>query len=170
MAQLEKASIGGRHDWHDKKEGKWYAGCITTAHVLARVEPDGEVTPAGIEVQITDASNFRGDVIRIAQPNSNLGPAELRAMAAKSMSRLPGDAITLELLESSEGGEETHALAEPCKVGECDFFLSHSWHDDPVAKYAAIQQAIVRFRKQHGRTPSFWLDKACIDQAGGALS
>jgi hypothetical protein len=47
-----------------------------------------------------------------------------------------------------------------------DFFLSHSWHDDPAAKSAAVDLVKDRFKAANGgREPTFWLDKVCIDQS-----
>merc|ERR1712224_527854 len=48
--------------------------------------------------------------------------------------------------------------------GECDAFLSHSWHDDPEAKWAALQQWRGAFFERHGREPYVWFDKVCINQ------
>ena len=42
--------------------------------------------------------------------------------------------------------------------------MSHSWHDNADAKWAALQRAAEEFRASNGRYPTFWLDKVCIDQ------
>jgi hypothetical protein len=34
-----------------------------------------------------------------------------------------------------------------------------------VQKFAAIEKVIAEFKRKHGRVPSFWLDKVCIDQS-----
>jgi len=57
-----------------------------------------------------------------------------------------------------------NALAEPTKLGSCDAFVSHSWHDDAAAKWEALQEWRSWFRAKHGREPRVWLDKLCIDQ------
>jgi len=59
---------------------------------------------------------------------------------------------------------ELGALASPCALGACDAFLSHSWHDDAHAKWSALQAWGDEFVRQHGRQPSLWFDKCCIDQ------
>jgi len=56
------------------------------------------------------------------------------------------------------------ALSRPAQLGEVDAFLSHSWHDDPTAKWAAIQRWRRSFKAEHGREPEVWLDKICLDQ------
>ena len=45
-----------------------------------------------------------------------------------------------------------------------DYFISHSWEDDPVLKCKALKSFSDRFRLKHGRYPTFWFDKVCIDQ------
>ena len=77
---------------------------------------------------------------RIPSPGTNLTAGELRQMALSMLRCIPGDKITLELLRSSEGSAATFALGQECVPGEIDFFLSHSWHDDPVAKFKALQE------------------------------
>lgn len=48
--------------------------------------------------------------------------------------------------------------------GNCDAFLSHSWHDDVDAKWVALCKWSEAFRQKHGRSPTLWVDKVCIDQ------
>ena len=43
-----------------------------------------------------------------------------------------------------------------CQV---DFFVSHSWSDDPVAKWEQLCRLNEEFQASHGREPTFWLDK-----------
>ena len=45
-----------------------------------------------------------------------------------------------------------------------DFFMSNSWHDDKDAKWEKLVQIASDFYKDHGRYPTFWLDKVCVDQ------
>ena len=55
----------------------------------------------------------------------------------------------------------THGL----KLGEVDAFLSHSWRDDPHAKWATLEAWAANFaQRRGGASPMLWLDKACIDQ------
>lgn len=60
-----------------------------------------------------------------------------------------------------------HSLAaksEACKLQRCDAFISHSWHDDPAAKWEAMQRWRADFVLRYGREPLVWIDKCCIDQ------
>jgi hypothetical protein len=45
-----------------------------------------------------------------------------------------------------------------------DFFISHSWSDDADAKYKALKSVAQEFNQIHGRDPTFWFDKVCINQ------
>lgn len=51
-----------------------------------------------------------------------------------------------------------------CSLGHCDAFVSHSWHDPKDAKWNALQQWRQVFVSTHGREPTIWFDKACINQ------
>merc|ERR1711972_1174655 len=57
-----------------------------------------------------------------------------------------------------------NALAQPCPLGGCDAFLSHSWHDDGKAKWKCLQAWSAAFINENRREPSLWIDKFCIDQ------
>jgi hypothetical protein len=46
-----------------------------------------------------------------------------------------------------------------------DFFISHSWRDDPDDKYRAVKLICDRFEEENGFEPTLWIDKYCIDQA-----
>eukprot|EP00927_Polykrikos_kofoidii_P082230 TRINITY_DN8115_c0_g1_i1.p1 TRINITY_DN8115_c0_g1~~TRINITY_DN8115_c0_g1_i1.p1 ORF type:complete len:612 (+),score=62.73 TRINITY_DN8115_c0_g1_i1:79-1914(+) len=63
------------------------------------------------------------------------------------------------------GGNDLYSLSEPCQLGDCDAFFSHSWHDDPSSKWEALTLWCQEFMLTHGRFPRIWLDKVCIDQS-----
>ena len=54
--------------------------------------------------------------------------------------------------------------SRPVSFEQVDFFISHSWSDDPHAKWQAIQKMRNEFKATHGREPLVWFDKYCIDQ------
>lgn len=80
--------------------------------------------------------------------------------------------MTPELMAKSKasgGGGETAAklynLSRAVGAAEnIDYFMSHSWYDDPEQKFAKLQNVSEKFKRIHGRYPTFWLDKVCIDQ------
>jgi len=53
----------------------------------------------------------------------------------------------------------------PGRSQGCDAFVSHSWSDDSDAKWLALQKWRANFVATHGREPTIWFDKTCIDQA-----
>jgi len=65
-------------------------------------------------------------------------------------------------MQSSDAG---FRLSRQVVKGEViDFFVSHSWSDGPERKWRALQLVAEMFYTQHGRYPTFWVDKFCIDQ------
>lgn len=57
------------------------------------------------------------------------------------------------------------ALSRKTKRNEVvDCFISHSWYDDANLKWEKLTEYADNFNRKCGRYPTFWLDKACIDQ------
>jgi hypothetical protein len=67
-------------------------------------------------------------------------------------------------LADSQPSPGLHTRTRRIRLGECDAFVSHSWSDDEGAKWVALQGWCRGFRTEHGREPTLWLDKCCIDQ------
>eukprot|EP01045_Picozoa_sp_COSAG04_P029370 COSAG04_NODE_4807_length_1885_cov_1.627100_1_plen_517_part_10 len=91
---------------------------------------------------------------------------DLVADAAVLMRRIPMSRVTLQMLGASPRDENydasaSYSMGEACGLGGCDFFVSHSWGDDPRAKYAQLMAVTLLFRRKHGRDPTLWLDKCC---------
>lgn len=55
-------------------------------------------------------------------------------------------------------------LREQCGTRRIDYFLSHSWHDDPQAKWQVLSKEAQDLARRRSRVASFWIDKFCIDQ------
>eukprot|EP00931_Biecheleriopsis_adriatica_P074767 TRINITY_DN4876_c0_g1_i2.p1 TRINITY_DN4876_c0_g1~~TRINITY_DN4876_c0_g1_i2.p1 ORF type:complete len:501 (-),score=39.69 TRINITY_DN4876_c0_g1_i2:41-1543(-) len=72
--------------------------------------------------------------------------------------------LTFDDLRDHVPDPRLNVLAESAKLGHCDAFVSHSWHDDASAKWKALQQWRCCFRAKYGREPRVWFDKVCIDQ------
>ena len=72
--------------------------------------------------------------------------------------------ITEAVLGGSAGSPDLFKLSEPCDPQQIDFFISHSWHDDVELKYRKLSDFAAEFERKHGREPTFWLDKCCLDQ------
>eukprot|EP00928_Gymnodinium_smaydae_P088274 TRINITY_DN72387_c0_g1_i1.p1 TRINITY_DN72387_c0_g1~~TRINITY_DN72387_c0_g1_i1.p1 ORF type:complete len:529 (+),score=73.18 TRINITY_DN72387_c0_g1_i1:44-1588(+) len=72
------------------------------------------------------------------------------------------DFITSPIYESPS--QAISHRARSLKLGQCDAFVSHSWHDDSNLKWEALQSWRAKFMQEKHREPAIWFDKACIDQ------
>jgi hypothetical protein len=61
-------------------------------------------------------------------------------------------------------GNDLYSLSQPCQIGTCDAFFSHSWRDSGEQKWEALRSWCERFLRLEGRYPLLWLDKVCINQ------
>ena len=59
---------------------------------------------------------------------------------------------------------DARSRGQTIALGECDAFISHSWHDDSQPKWAVLCGWAKDFKRRHGREPSVWLDSVCVDQ------
>ena len=87
-------------------------------------------------------------------------PTETLALATSKFRMLTTDQLEISDLTSSKD-TGMYARTKPAALGECAAFLSHSWQDDGMAKYEALNAWSIR---QKADERSVWLDKACIDQ------
>lgn len=91
---------------------------------------------------------------------------EVLEMARCSFFTVKADRLKMEHLVSSQPDPSLKLgkLSRRTRLGEADAFISHSWTDDPLAKWSAIQAWRKRFKRQHQAEPRLWIDKYCIDQ------
>jgi CRP-like cAMP-binding protein len=89
--------------------------------------------------------------------------AMLVKLARKRLRRVKWSKIRDDPGVLSRRSSSDYELSEPCEPGTIDFFVSHSHKDDPNAKFRELHALAERFEEQHGREPTFWLDKVCID-------
>eukprot|EP00929_Paragymnodinium_shiwhaense_P000089 TRINITY_DN10024_c0_g1_i1.p1 TRINITY_DN10024_c0_g1~~TRINITY_DN10024_c0_g1_i1.p1 ORF type:complete len:714 (-),score=140.65 TRINITY_DN10024_c0_g1_i1:269-2305(-) len=98
----------------------------------------------------------------------NCTPHEVLALSKKRFRCMSaGDLTFADLMASPTElatGTALHGRTKPVRLGKCDAFVSHSWHDDPVPKWTRLQEWREEFVKLHGREPLIWFDKYCIDQ------
>ena len=94
--------------------------------------------------------------------------ANYRAVITKALWGFRGVSmadITWEEFAESTPNPKCFAKSKRCAFKEIDFFVSHSWSDDPEAKWEAIQGMRKTFKAENkGREPVIWFDKYCIDQ------
>ena len=95
-----------------------------------------------------------------------MAAADLLAEAENNLRCIAWVNFTRALMSSSVGSQEDfQRLSRPVLKGEqIDFFLSHSWHDNPDVKYDALEAVVAKFIQRYRREPTFWLDKVCIEQ------
>jgi len=75
------------------------------------------------------------------------------------------DELSQQDIEENRPNPRLFTLSMPAKLGhDCDAFVSHSWHDDAVAKWAALQSWRSKFKLRESREPRVWIDKCCINQ------
>ena len=107
----------------------------------------------------------------VGRSGSTGSEAELRLavnamveQAKQNFYAIPTSSLHLVDLASNEdtGLNERVCHAE---LGDVDAFVSHSWHDSGEPKFTALMDWAKGFERQQGRTPTVWLDKACIQQA-----
>ena len=88
---------------------------------------------------------------------------------AALMRRIPMSRVSLQMLAASPrdanyDAASSYVLGEACGLGDCDYFITHSWSDDAKQKFAGMMAVTLQFRHKHGRDPTLWLDKVCINQ------
>jgi hypothetical protein len=84
--------------------------------------------------------------------------------AAKERFRgLPLSRLSVDDMASNKPSPELFAKTELVALGEVEAFVSHSWQDDGVKKYALLEEWRQPYIEKE-IDPTIWLDKACIDQ------
>jgi hypothetical protein len=86
------------------------------------------------------------------------------AQAASRFRSVELASLSFEDIEDNKPNPTLFAKTSAACLGRCDAFVSHSWHDDPGAKWKALQEWRAEFVQAHSREPIVWLDKCCIDQ------
>jgi len=94
--------------------------------------------------------------------NCNVG--QMLEEAVQNFRCIPWASLSPKVLLDNKAAKELGGLAQPAKLGHCDAFISHSWLDDPPAKWRALQSWHDYFVEREDRDPSLWLDKLCINQ------
>lgn len=95
----------------------------------------------------------------------NCSAAEVVQLAGSRFRDIELASLRQEDLADNSPDPSLFARSSPASLNECDAFISHSWHDDADAKWAAMQHWRHRFVNEHGREPRVWIDKCCIDQS-----
>ena len=94
---------------------------------------------------------------------------KLDAQAVLTLSRrnfrgIPYSAMTRTHLDPTSHAQTLRGLAKRIPLGTCDAFISHSWSDPADDKWSALCEWAEAFSRAHKNEPTFWFDRACIDQ------
>ena len=99
-------------------------------------------------------------------------PSKAMQHALSSFRGLPfGKLIESDLQTNAPDTEgELHSRTVSASLGGVNFFLSHSWHDEPAAKWAALSSHLAKASSstsppaRAGDGGLLWFDRACINQ------
>eukprot|EP00931_Biecheleriopsis_adriatica_P086788 TRINITY_DN61379_c0_g1_i1.p1 TRINITY_DN61379_c0_g1~~TRINITY_DN61379_c0_g1_i1.p1 ORF type:complete len:511 (+),score=61.64 TRINITY_DN61379_c0_g1_i1:53-1585(+) len=73
------------------------------------------------------------------------------------------DQVTPDIFRSKKADQSLYQLSTAAELGDVDAFVSHSWCDDPDAKWDALQEWRAKFWLAEGREPTLWIDRICIE-------
>ena len=114
-----------------------------------------------------------GQISSAASVAALLGRNDIDHVKAEAQRKFYGvelSQVRLEDIQQSTPDPSLFAKARHARFDEIDWFISHSWHDSPDAKFSALQAARSTFVASHSREPVVWIDKFCIDQTSIADS
>eukprot|EP00928_Gymnodinium_smaydae_P041414 TRINITY_DN28029_c0_g1_i1.p1 TRINITY_DN28029_c0_g1~~TRINITY_DN28029_c0_g1_i1.p1 ORF type:complete len:354 (+),score=42.14 TRINITY_DN28029_c0_g1_i1:53-1114(+) len=100
----------------------------------------------------------------IAALVGNCSAKEVLAIAKARFRCIPLCDVTREDIQTNAPDVALFCKTLPGVLGRCDAFISHSWSDDPVSKWNALQRWREEFCAAHAREPVIWFDKYCIEQ------
>ena len=83
-------------------------------------------------------------------------PEEVQACAQRLFRTVLVSDLSFADLAENSPNPALYARSRATLFGDCDAFVSHSWRDDPDAKWAALQHWRQRFTASHGREPKIW--------------
>merc|ERR1719491_935343 len=82
--------------------------------------------------------------------------AEVKEMARKRFASIRAGHLALSVITDSGGYALQGMLVQPCALGACDVFVSHSWQDCGKAKWKALQACRAE--------DSLWIDRCCANE------
>eukprot|EP00927_Polykrikos_kofoidii_P022487 TRINITY_DN20964_c1_g1_i1.p1 TRINITY_DN20964_c1_g1~~TRINITY_DN20964_c1_g1_i1.p1 ORF type:complete len:770 (-),score=77.75 TRINITY_DN20964_c1_g1_i1:445-2700(-) len=132
------------------------------AHKRRQLEHGLAIHGASMASSLTIASIFEG-----ASPDELVRDAAERFRCIRWEVLMKRPDIVIGGLRQNGGGShanDLYALSEPCLLGECDAFLSHSHYDNGLQVWEALQSWCYEFTRSHGRSPRLWLDRVCTNQ------
>lgn len=145
-------------------DGLYYVSAMMTACMCARVARNPDFRP-WVQSYLGSRAEAAGSAAAVAALVGDSSVDKVLEMARMHFHTVRADQICFEDLKSNEPDAEIGMKSRKTRLGEADAFISHSWHDDPVEKWRALQAWRRKFRQEnHGVEPKLWIDKYCIDQ------
>ena len=142
------------------REQVWYEGTVVKTgrneFVVNILHPE-RLPKEGCSVPLTttvDAATTTDPDVLVRQATESLYCIDFEFVTQDLLVRSPRDSPK----------DRTPNLARKGVPGEIDWFISHSWNDDPYEKWKVLKAEAESFRKERGRWPVLWLDKVCLDQ------
>ena len=130
-----------------------------TLHVLGAIIA---FTPS-IRLKLHAILSARSEAVAAAVAVSTLigshGISEVQALAQRNFHRIWWKSLRKGHILNNAPDPSVFDLSEPAELGTVDAFVSHSWHDDPVLKWDALEAWAEQFHAVHKRHPALWLDK-----------
>lgn len=90
-------------------------------------------------------------------------PAEAVKTARRRFKCVEIRQLSYEVMADNTPNPLHNVLAQPCGLGFCDAFISHSWEDDGLAKWRCLQAWGAASAARSGAV--LWFDKCCICQS-----
>jgi len=117
-------------------------------------------------IRIFEAHGATAGAAGIASLVGNCSPRKALIESALRFRAISLGDLPFESFQISSIGESGRLFEQAfnIKLGTCDAFISHSWHDNPHVKWEALQQWRSDFIVKNRREPVVWFDKASIDQ------
>lgn len=146
-------------------------------HVDADLRTVASLALKARELQIlekmADVARVRsGPALTLAALFEGINPEDLIKVAMRRFRAVPWEVLSAHpeiirsgcALDGTIQSQGLYNLSQPCTLGQCDAFWSHSWHDNGDQKWEAISSWANNFKLTKGRSPKIWLDVLCIDQ------
>eukprot|EP00617_Octactis_speculum_P011043 CAMPEP_0185791112 /NCGR_PEP_ID=MMETSP1174-20130828/158192_1 /TAXON_ID=35687 /ORGANISM="Dictyocha speculum, Strain CCMP1381" /LENGTH=447 /DNA_ID=CAMNT_0028486017 /DNA_START=624 /DNA_END=1967 /DNA_ORIENTATION=- len=148
---IEHLMFSGLPITDDILTSEWIRGTIQSVNVdMNKFEVKIPTVTTSFEFQMSKSDGLEGLLSR-----HTIRCVEWRSLSFENI-------VSYEPDGSSEG---CYQLSRPLTQGEdIDFFVSHSWRDDPNKKWECLQSCATDFMKRRKRYPTFWIDKFCLRQ------
>lgn len=143
---------------------EWYWVLCEISFLVLTLKPHIQQTLQARLGQMLDMYSARKSAASIAAFLGDCRVVEVLSSAEACFRSVSLDRVAYEDVADNAPNPALTVHTEFTKMGMCDAFISHSWHDQPEAKWTALQDWRHEFLLQHGREPRVWFDKFCIDQ------